>query len=46
LASFAFGDLLEPEIVFVDGMLQFEQLIFLPVSFQRSCHLLFAGPDA
>jgi hypothetical protein len=42
----SFGDPLQPGIVFLDGMLQFEQLIFLLISFQRSRHLLLAGPDA
>src|SRR6202050_4788744 len=36
----AFGNLPEPEIVFIDGMPEFEQLILLPVSFQRSRYLL------
>jgi len=42
----AFSNLLESEIVFNDGMLRFEHLIFLPVSFQRSRHLFFAGLNA
>jgi hypothetical protein len=42
----AFGNLLQPEFVFIDGVLKFEQLIFLPVSLQRSRHLLLAGLNA
>jgi hypothetical protein len=45
-ALVAFGELFLPQVIFIHSLLQFKQVVVLPVTFQTACNLLLAGFDA